>query len=215
MKIYLFSLLLFVSCTSKNLKYMDPNCDTEVWNSGLEWHEKDIVVHKKEIFAALPLKAGDIVADVGAGTGAFDKGLSEIVGPTGKVFAIEIAPAFIPYMKDRFIKENLKNVEVINGRTDKTTLPENSVNMVFVVDTYHHFDEAKKMISDFKKILRDQGHLVIVDFRTGPQARPWVNEHVGITREEIIKEVTDGGFEFIREEKIAFIESFQLTFKKK
>lgn len=215
MKRYALSLLLFISCTSKNLKYMDPNCDTEYWNTGLEWHEKDIVVHKQEIFDALPLKVGDIVADVGAGTGAFEKGLSEKVGPNGKVYAIEIAPAFIPYMKDRFVKENLKNVEVINGKTEKTSLPQNSVNMVFVVDTYHHFDEPEKMVKDFHNILRDKGHLVIVDFRTGPQARLWVNEHVGITREEIIKQVTEGGFEFLREENIPFIESFQLTFKKK
>jgi ubiquinone/menaquinone biosynthesis C-methylase UbiE len=194
---------------------MDPNCNAEYWNSGLEWHEKDIVVHKQEIFKALPLKRDDIVADVGAGTGAFEKGLSEIVGPSGKVFAIEIAPAFIPYMKNRFAKENLKNIEVINGKEDRTTLPKDSVNMVFVVDTYHHFDEGKKMVKDFHKILRDKGHLVIVDFRTGPDARPWVNEHVGITREQIIKEVTDGGFEFIREEIIPFFESFQLTFQKK
>lgn len=197
------------------MKYMDPNCDTDYWNNGLEWHEKDIIVHKKEIFEALPLKSGDIVADVGAGTGSFEKGLSEKVGPTGKVFAVEIAPAFIPYMKNRFFKENLKNVEVINGKTNKTTLQKNSVNMIFVVDTYHHFDEATKMVKDFHHILQDKGHLVIVDFRTGRQARPWVNEHVGISREEIIKQVTDGGFEFLREEKIPFIESFQLTFQKK
>lgn len=194
---------------------MDPNCDTDYWNNGLEWHEKDIVIHKKEIFEALPLKPGDIVADVGAGTGAFEKGLSEKVGPNGKVFAIEIAPAFIPYMKNRFVKENLKNVEVINGKTNKTTLTKSSVNMVFVVDTYHHFDEAEKMVKDFHHILKDQGHLVIVDFKTGPQARAWVNDHVGISQEEIIKQVTEGGFELLREEKIPFIESFQLTFQKK
>jgi ubiquinone/menaquinone biosynthesis C-methylase UbiE len=193
---------------------MDPNCDAEYWNSGLEWHEKDIVVHKQDIFRALPLKPGDIVADVGAGTGQFEKGLSEIVGANGKVYAIDIASAFIPYMKDRFVKENLTNVEVILGKAEKTTLPANSVNMVFVVDTYHHFDNAKDILRDFKKILRAEGHLVIVDFKTGPQARPWVNEHVGISREEIIKEVTAGGFEFLREEKIPFIESFQLTFKR-
>lgn len=215
MKIYLLSLLLLVSCTSKNLKYMDPNCDTENWNTGLEWHEKDIVIHKQDIFNALPLKSGDTVADVGAGTGAFEKGLSEKVGAVGKVYAIEIAPAFIPYMKNRFVKENLKNVEVIHGKTESTTLPKDSVNMIFVVDTYHHFDNAKEILRDFKKILRDQGHLVIVDFRTGPQARAWVNEHVGISKEEIIKEVTDGGFELLREEKIPFSESFQLTFQKK
>lgn len=194
---------------------MDPNCDTNAWNAGLEHPDKDIVVHKQDILKALPLKSGDYVADVGAGTGAFEKGLSEKVGPDGKVFAIDIAPAFIPYMQNRFVKENLKNVEVVQGRTDKTTLPGNSVNVVFIVDTFHHFDEPQKMVKDFHHILKDKGYLVVVDFRTGPKARPWVNDHVKITRDQVIKDVTAGGFEFLQEEKILFFESYQLTFQKK
>lgn len=216
MKRYLLSLLLvLMGCTSKNLGYMDPNCDTNAWNAGLEHPDKDIVKYKQNIFDALPLKSGDYVADVGAGTGAFEKGLSEKVGPNGKVFAIDIAPAFIPYMQNRFVKENLKNVEVVQGHTDKTTLSKNAVDLVFIVDTFHHFDQIQKMVNDFHHITKEKGYLVIVDFRTGPNARPWVNDHVKISHQEIIDHVAAGGFEFLREEKIPFIESFQLTFQKK
>lgn len=208
--------LIFASCTNtgRNEKYLDPNLNAEEWNEGFEYPEKDIVVYRKEILSHLPVKKGDAIADVGAGTGQFESSLSELVGPGGKIYAIDVAPAFIPYMKKRFKNEGLKNVEVIKGEGQTTTLPKKSVDLVLVIDTYHHFDYPKEMLKDFGKILRDQGHLVIIDFRRGPEARDWVNEHMHLTREDIINEVSRLGFKFIREEKIPFKESFQLTFQK-
>lgn len=218
MKNYLVLIMLFVGCSTnsaeRNSKYLNPECNAEIWNKGFETPEKDVVFYKKDIISHLPLKAGDQVADIGAGTGQFEKLLSEKVGPLGKIFAIEVAPSFIPYMKDRFQKEGLKNVEVVKGEADKTTLKESSVNLALIVDSYHHFDHPVKMVQDIHKILKGQGHLVILDYRKGPEARPWVNEHMHLTREDIIKEVTDNGFKFLREEKIPFKETFQLTFQK-
>lgn len=218
MKIYPLLFILLTGCSTaapeRNSKYLDPDCNAEAWNKGLETPEKDVVLHKKDIISHLPLKAGDFVADIGAGTGQFEKLLSERVGPEGKIFAIEVAPAFLPFMKARFQKEGLENVEVVKGEADKTTLKESSVNLVLIVDSYHHFDYPVKMIKDSAKILKPEGHLVIVDFRRGPEARAWVNEHMHLSREDIIKEVTSNGFKFIREEKIPFKETFQLTFQK-
>lgn len=193
---------------------MDPKLDTETWNQRFETPGKDIVVFRKEIINSLPVKEGEIIADVGAGSGQFEAELSKKVGPEGKVFAVEVAPAFIPYMKKRFEKEKLTNVEVIHSNFKSTTLKDKSVNLVFVVDTYHHFDRPVIMVKDFGRILKDKGHLVIIDFRRGPGASQWVNEHMHLSREDIIKEVTANGFEFLREERIPFKESFQLTFRK-
>jgi ubiquinone/menaquinone biosynthesis C-methylase UbiE len=214
-KIFICLLIVLASCAnnSRNSKYLDPNLNAEMWNEGLQNPEKDIVVYRKEILSHLPVKRGDSIADVGAGTGQFEKELSQLVGPVGKIYAVEVAPAFIPFMKERFLKEGLKNVQVVHGKTQSTTLEKSSVNLIVVVDTYHHFDRPESMLKDFKKILKPQGHLVIIDFRRGPNARPWVNSHMHLTREDIINEVSGHGFEFLREEEIPFKESFQLTFR--
>ena len=216
-KIFIILFLLMASCvtTTRNAKYLDPDLNADTWNKGLQNPEKDIVVYRKEILSHLPVNKGDSIADVGAGTGQFEKELSQLVGPDGKVYAIEVAPAFIPFMKERFKKENLTNVEIIHGDSEATTLKPNSVNLVLVIDTYHHFDHPLSMLKDFEKILRPSGHLVIIDFRRGPEARPWVNEHMHLTREDIIQEISNHGFDFLREEEIPFKESFQLTFRKK
>ncbi len=216
MKTFLVLILLVSGCSSpeRNSKYLDPNCDAQIWNTGLETPEKDVVFFKKDIISHLPLKTGDHVADIGAGTGQFEKLLSEKVGHLGKIYAIEVAPSFIPYMKDRFQKEGLNNVEVVRSLSDKTTLKDKSVNLALIIDSYHHFDYPVKMLKDIKNILRPNGHLVIVDLRKEPGARRWVNEHMHLTRDDIIKEVTDNGFKFLREEPIPFKESFQLTFQR-
>jgi ubiquinone/menaquinone biosynthesis C-methylase UbiE len=118
-------------------------------------------------------------------------------------------------MKERFQKEKLSNVEVVLGQLETTTLNEKSVDVVFVVDTYHHFDHAHLMLKDFQRILKPKGYLVIVDFMKTPGAREWILNHIKKTKEEYIKEISDAGLDFIQEEKIPFKESFQLTFRKR
>lgn len=199
----------------RNEMYLNPKLDAQQKNTDFESADRDVIVQKENIIAHLPLNKGDYVADVGAGTGIFESGLSRKVGPHGKIYAIDIAPSFIPFMKERFAKEKLNNVEVILAKTDSTTLKQNSVNLVLVIDTYHHFDDARKMLADFRKILKKNGHLVIVDFNRTPDAREWILYHVDKTKEQYIEEITKEGFEFIREEKIPFKENFQLTFRKR
>lgn len=198
----------------KNEKYLDPSCRAEEWNKGFEEKDRDTVYYRKEILTHLPIKKGDVIADVGAGTGSFESDLSRLVGEKGKVFAVDIAPSFIPFMKARFKKEGLKNVEVVHGKTHTTTLKEKSVDLVLVVDTYHHFDNAEEMLADFSRILKKDGTLVIVDFKRSENSRKWILEHVEKSMNQYIDEISKNGFEFIREEKIPFKESFQLTFKK-
>jgi ubiquinone/menaquinone biosynthesis C-methylase UbiE len=218
--ITLLSLFLFFSCTHQhhhsniNEKYLDPQCNAEEWNKAFENKEKDTILFQKQILERLPLKKGATVADVGAGTGVFEAPLSRMVGDDGKIFAVDLAPAFIPFMKERFKKEGLKNVEVILGKIDTTTLMENSVDLILVVDTYHHFDHPELMLADFKKILRDNGYLVVIDFKRDRKARQWILDHVEKDEEQYIREISRNGFIFLRRENIPFKESFQLTFKK-
>lgn len=218
--IKLLILLLATACGHRehkaniNEKYLDPQCNAEEWNKAFETKEKDTVLYQKQILARLPLKEGDTVADVGAGTGVFEASLSRLVGKSGKVYAVDIAPAFIPFMKRRFEKEGLINVEVVQGKSDRTTLKENSVDLILVVDTYHHFDHPESMLADFKRILKENGYMVVIDFKRDQKASQWILDHVKKDEEQYIREISRSGFHFLRAENIPFKESFQLTFKK-
>lgn len=196
-----------------NEKFLDPQCNAEQWDEDFQKNDRDVVNNKELILKHLPVKKGDVIADVGAGTGMFEKRLSELTGPKGKVFAVEIAPSFVTYMKERFHK--IPNIEVILSNENTTTLKDNSQNVVIVIDTYHHFDKPEVMLKDFVRILKKDGHLVIVDFSLTLDSRDWVKQHLKKSKTEYIKEISSHGFHFLREEPIPFKESFQLTFKKK
>jgi ubiquinone/menaquinone biosynthesis C-methylase UbiE len=198
-----------------NDMYLDPDLNAKNKNYDFEASDRDVIVFKEAIVKHLPLKIGDIVADVGAGTGTFELLLSEKAGKRGKIYAIDIAPSFIPFMMERFKQEGLSNVEVVLGKQETTTLKNESVDLVLVVDTYHHFENSQIMLQDFLRILRPKSYLVIVDFDKTPDSREWIQNHISKTKQDYIHEIKAAGFDFMSEEKIPFKESFQLTFMKK
>ena len=89
-----------------------------------------------DITAALQLELGMTVADIGAGTGLFLARFAQAVGSEGKVYAVDIAPRLVEFMRQRADSETLTQVEVVRCTKRSASLPENSVDVVFVCDTY-------------------------------------------------------------------------------
>ena len=102
------------------------------------WEEKR-VNHMKfpELVAAMKLQEGHSVADLGAGQGAFTAALSKAVGPSGRVFAIDIDESAIKALRAKVEKQSLKNVTVIHGDVDDPKLAPDSLDAVLLIDTYH------------------------------------------------------------------------------
>jgi ubiquinone/menaquinone biosynthesis C-methylase UbiE len=164
---------------------------------------------------SLNIKKGESVADIGAGTGAFLKLLSDKTGPAGKVYAVDISDEFVKHMKKRKVKEKLLNLEVVKGEMEKTTLPENSIDVVFICNTYHHFGNYKAMLEDIKKILKKNGRLSIVEFDKVPgKSRQWVIDHIRAEKKVFLSEIISAGFKFEGEANIPFKENFMLNFSK-
>jgi ubiquinone/menaquinone biosynthesis C-methylase UbiE len=90
-----------------------------------------------ELVAAMKLQEGHAVADLGAGQGAFTAALSKAVGPTGRVFAIDIDESAIKSLRTKVEKQSLKNVTVIHGDVDDPKLAPDSLDAVLVIDAYH------------------------------------------------------------------------------
>ena len=197
-----------------NKEFLSPTLDVEKWKQNFSGQERDVAKYQNEILQGLKLKAGERVADVGAGTGLFIPGLSKAVGPKGKVFAVEISPRFVEELKNLSKEKKLQNVEVVLGKMESTELKAASVNSVLVVDTYHHFDHPEKMLKDFHQALSSQGKLAIVDFNKTPEARPWIQHHIRLNKAEYIREIESNGFKFSHEVSIPMKENFMLIFQK-
>lgn len=165
-----------------------------------------------ELVAALDLKPGMTVADIGTGIGYMLPFLSKAVGPTGKVFGEDIQTDFLEKAKAKVEKEKLGNVELFQGNDVDPKLPENSVDVMLVLDTYHHFDYPEKMLAAMRKSLKPGGRLVIVDFYRHAGPGPG---HIRIDRDEVAKEVAAAGFETVAQRDHTPNNQFMLIFRKK
>lgn len=116
-----------------------------------------------EIFEAMLVKPGSVVADVGAGDGFFTKRLSVAVGPEGRVLAVDIGSDTLRRLRKRVADDGLANVEVVTGATDDPKLPAGSIDAALIVNAYHEMTEHQAMLSKIKAALKPGGRLVIVE----------------------------------------------------
>ena len=114
---------------------------------------------------ALKLKAGMVVADVGAGTGYMSLKLARKVGPTGKVYAEDVQPEMIAAIKANAAKAKLSNVQVVQGTYTDPELPASSIDLILLVDVYHEFTEPQKMLRGIRAALKPDGRLVLLEYR--------------------------------------------------
>jgi len=122
----------------------------------------------EEVVVRLGLRPGDSVADLGAGSGYFTLRFARAVGPTGKVYAIDILPEMLDYIRRRAQNEGIKNIQLVPAQPHDPQLPPASVDMIFICDTLHHISERPTYYPLLAKALRPGGRLVNIDFQKKP-----------------------------------------------
>ncbi len=172
--------------------------DSQAYIAMLEDPARDAYQKPREVVAALGLQAGEVVADVGAGSGYFALRLAEAVGPTGRVYAVDIDPAMIVHLNRRIRDGRISNVQTILSAPDDPLLSDASVDLFFVCDTWHHIDGQKAYLALMKKMLRPGGRVVMIDFqkRELPLGPPLAMK---IAREDLIQQMEGAGFSLLRE----------------
>jgi FkbM family methyltransferase len=190
------------------------NPDVKSYVDKFETESREIYAQRKEIVAACKLKPGMAVADIGAGTGLFTRLFAAEVGPKGKVYAVDIAPAFIEHIRKSCKEAGLTNVEAIRCSDKSAELPPNSVDLVFICDTYHHFEFPQLTLASIHQALKPGGQLVLIDFRRiEGKSSKWILGHVRAGQEVFTKEIVDAGFREVGQEKL-LKENYFVRFEK-
>lgn len=145
-----------------------------------------------EVVAAAELSEGQVVADVGAGTGYFEPFLSRGVGARGKVLALDVSPQLVEHMKRRFAQASLGNVEVRLTQPDDPGLAAGSVDRVLVVDTWHHLGDRVAYARRLKQALAPQGRVLVVDYTAEATQGPPPEMRLGV--ETVLAELREAGF---------------------
>ena len=124
--------------------------------------------------------------------------LAKLVGPDGKILAVDIQPEMIELLKARAEKEGVKNVEPILGSLIDPKLPEGKVDLILCVDVYHEFSHPEHMLKAMRKSLAPKGLLVLVEFRAEDPLVPIKPEHK-MTKQQILKDLPPLGFKLAKE----------------
>ena len=200
-----------------NERFVSEDLDVERFVGIFEGESREIAVHRETIADALGLAPGMTVADVGAGTGLFLAAFARRVGEDGRIYAVDISPKFIEHLRDRVRKEELDQVTVVLGKERSVELPEASLDLAFVCDTYHHFEYPRSTLASLHRAIRPGGALVVVDFERVPgESRDWVIEHVRAGKQEFTREIEAAGFELVREVPVKGLEeNYMLRFKRR
>jgi ubiquinone/menaquinone biosynthesis C-methylase UbiE len=175
--------------------------DVAHWQQVFDDPGRDSWQRPRELVAALELRPGMRVADLGAGTGYFSRYLSAAVGPEGTVFAVDTEPNLVVHLRARAEREQTENVVPILASADEPRLPADSTDVVLIVDTYHHIDDRRGYVRRLQRVLRKRGRVAVVDWQK--QALP-----VGpppdhkLAREQVVDEMTAAGYRLVAEPAI-------------
>ena len=199
-----------------NENFLDPHLKAEEWLRRFEVESREIYSEKDKVLAACGVKPGMTVADIGAGTGLYTRLFAQAAGETGRVFAVEIAPAFLQHIVARARQEGHGNITAVLSAEDSVTLPANSVDVAFICDTYHHFEYPAKTMGSLVQALRKGGTVVVIDFeRIEGSSREWVLSHVRAGKEVVRREIEQAGLAFVEEVPMpGFKENYFLRFRK-
>jgi len=152
-----------------------------------EFKIRDFFRPRKEIVKEVGIDEGFHVLDYGCGPGGYVPAVADLVGKSGKIYALDINPLAIKMVKKIAAKKQLPNVETILSNC-KTGLPDDSINVVLLYDAFHDLAEPNAVLKELHRILKTNGILSFSDHH--------------MKENEILSKVTDGGlFKLLRKGK--------------
>jgi arsenite methyltransferase len=198
-------LILPVSVTARDAVERDEHemhrlhNDPKAYIGALEDPKRDAYQKPQEVMTALGIKPGEVIADIGAGSGYFTFRLAYHVGDKGKVYAVDVSPEMILHINRRIRELKVNNVVSILADPDDPLLPDRSVNRFFFSESWHHIEKQTKYLSLMKRVLKPGGEIIMIDFQkkelpVGPPLQ------MKIAREDLIKQMESNGFRLKNEQ---------------
>ena len=165
----------------------------EEWAKVLDSTERVAGLKVHEVAASLELDRGQVVADLGAGTGPFVLPFAAHVGEKGKVYAVDIDRGFIPYIERRAKAAGVTNVQAVLGEPNDPKLPARDVDMAFFHDVLHHIENRPQYLKTLVTYLKPDARIAIIDYL--PAQSPHQNErNLQVSKQQATAWLAEIGF---------------------
>jgi ubiquinone/menaquinone biosynthesis C-methylase UbiE len=189
------------------------DADASQWTERFEHEGRAIYDKRYEILDAMHLKPGMNVADIGAGSGLFARLMAQRVAPGGTVYAVDISKNLIDHIAKTVQEAGIANVKPVLGDPHSPKLAPNSLDLVTIIDSYHHFEFAQDMLREIHKDLRPNGTLVLIDFkRIDGVSRDYILKMVRGGEGTFTDEFQNAGFDLVERRDDMFPENYLLRF---
>jgi ubiquinone/menaquinone biosynthesis C-methylase UbiE len=188
--------------------------DFDRWTDVFERRGREVFDQRFQIVHASRVREGMRVADIGAGTGFFAALFARAVGPEGVVYAVDTSPDFIAGIEERARTYRVENLVPIVNTQQSTALEPNSIDLAFLCDSYHHFEDPQAMLDSIYRALAPYGSLIIIDMHRIPGlSSPWAMGHLRAGRDQVVTEVKSAGFRLVEEPRF-LRDNYFLRFEK-
>jgi ubiquinone/menaquinone biosynthesis C-methylase UbiE len=175
--------------------------DVEAWSRVFDDPARDEWQKPAALVGALALAPGATVADLGAGTGYLSRHLAAAVGPDGTVLAVDTEPNLVRHLRDRAERERTPTVVPILASADNPRLPAGAVDVILVLDTYHHVDDRVAYARRLRRFLRPGGRVAVVDWHKRPLPVGPPMDHK-LAREHVVEEMGLAGYALAAEPEV-------------
>ena len=186
--------------------------------TGADWLERpgrDEEQRPDEVVRRMGLKDGDVVADIGAGSGYFTRRLAKAVAPSGRVFAVDVQPEMIGLLKRSVEKEGLTNVVPVLGTGDDPKLPAGALDWILLVDVYHELQQPKAMLARMREALRETGRVALIEYRLEGTSALHIREEHRMSPQQVLAEWEPAGFRLVKREEFLPTQHFFVLAKAK
>lgn len=168
-------------------------------HEGADWLERPEREQEERsdlLLPALKIKPGDVVADIGCGSGYYTRRLARAVGTNGMVLAVDIQPEMLDLLTNKLAGEKVFNVKPVLGTITDPRLPRAGVDLILTVDVYHEFDHPYEMVSAMCAALKPGGRIAFVEFR-GEDPQVAIKVVHKMTEAQVRKEMTVHPLEWV------------------
>jgi ubiquinone/menaquinone biosynthesis C-methylase UbiE len=160
--------------------YMGREIAQVMGHPGADWlerPEREDEENPTRLIQELDLKAGEVVADIGAGSGYISRRLARQVGQNGRVFAVDVQPEMLNLLTNRARAAGITNIAAVLGTATNVPLSRSSVDMAILVDVCHEFEFPYEMMGSICDALKPGGRVVLVEYREEDASVPIKRVH--------------------------------------
>jgi len=202
-----------ITPTAKELN-KEFDADASEWTGRFEHEGRAIYDKRYEILDAMHLKPGMNVADIGAGSGLFARLMAQRVEPGGTVYAVDISKNMIDHIAKTVEQARITNLKPVLGDPHSPKLAPNSLDLVSIIDSYHHFEFAQDMLREIHRALRPNGTLVLIDFkRIDGVSKEYILKMVRAGEGTFTDEFENAGFDLVERRDDMFPDNYLLRFR--